>query len=177
MGLFGKSATESTLLPFYQNSSKSSTRGLLLTGNAPFLLTSRRGSRCCQRCLILSFFIFFIAIFISTISYLPDISSRVHSVGRDFLIPDRSDGSYHWQPKKERKPIPVPFLSTSTVDLKKIKSDLDGKLHGGGNANVEGVDQAENEIQVRQGSSKELENRRQLIIKVIILICLFECEQ
>ncbi|XP_055342948.1 mannosyl-oligosaccharide alpha-1,2-mannosidase IA-like [Paramacrobiotus metropolitanus] len=165
MGLFGRSASDS-LLPFYQNGKS---KGPSVGASASFF-GSRRGSRLCERCLILMFFTFFIAIFISTILYLPDISTKVHSVGKEFLIPERPvENDIAMQIKKPRHNfvIPADFTGASapkkTLSRNKIQSELDGKLHDKGK-DVEQTDQDGE----KRSANNETEKRRQLIIKMMV---------
>lgn len=166
MGLFGRSATDS-LLPFYQSpKSNGQVNGTIIK------FASRRGSRNCERCFIVVFFGFFLGVFGGTLFFLPDISTTVQSVGRDFLIPDAFGSSSNLQIKKPRI-YHRDHDFGNDAEKNKIKTELHGKLHREG-TNAEQIDQEENEVQYIRGKNTEtaeifgdeMAKRRQLIVKV-----------
>jgi hypothetical protein len=169
MGLFGRSASES-VLPFYQTGSKSSSAG---GGPAVSSFFSRKCTRLIERGLVALFCLSFLVIFSTSFLYLPDISNKVQSVGKEFLVPDGQS----FQIKRPRKLFEVPSLEKSrkeedSENSAHVKAILDGRLHGDFSEDQNAANELLEESKIPRdratsaSSDRETTRRKQQIVKV-----------
>ncbi|OQV23908.1 Mannosyl-oligosaccharide alpha-1,2-mannosidase IA [Hypsibius exemplaris] len=158
MGLFGQTTggdSSSPLLPFYQVAAHTATAG------PSAFISNRKCGRLIPRCLLLLFLLFFLMLFSSTFLYLPDISSKVQSVGKDFLVPDAGGQSH--QIRRPRNQLPMPGHDhAATGNEGRIEGVLDGKVHPAdeNRGGEEGVKPLDGPVSTSTAAVSDVETKR-----------------